>query len=836
MERLQQAIELYHGDFLKDFSLGDSVAFEEWAMTTREQFHLRALEALRILADYHEGRGEYKQAQQFALRQVELEPWREVAHRQLMRVLVLSGQRSAALAQYETCRRLLTEELGVEPEAETLALVEQIRAGALVDMRPRIPLTQLPAPATPFVGREAERKRLSEYLAGQDQRLITLYGPGGSGKTRLALEIAAEQLPLWPDGVWFVPLAEVPTAEGLVDVLAAVLNLRVERAPLQPQQLIDFLRPKELLLILDSFEHLTVGAPLLRDIVRWAPQVRILVTSRARLGLQGEWAMQLGGLDVPPPPHPSPSEGEGVKERVGIESHSAVQLFVQSARRVVPDFTLSPENLPHVVRICHLVAGLPLGIELAAAWVRLFTCRQIADEIERSPDFLHNPGQNPSGRQHSLRATFEYSYGLLSDMEQALFRKLSVFHGGFTADAAHQVTGSGPSNLVSLLDKSLLQTSPSRRLDVHLTLRDYAAERLTQMPEEEQETRERHCRTYLPFVQKREEALWAENSKETLEEINVELGNVRAAWRWAVSQGKVEEIDASIRGLSRFYDLRGLLQEAAAAFESAADRVLALGANDIEAQRVAGRLLTEQARFLNRQGLYAQVVQVTQVAVELAQMSQDKLCEASATCSWGEALWRQGNHEEARAQLERALFLARVTRDAAKGPVDRLSQVVEMGSLNILGGLCWLQGDYAGAMACTEQALHIAVNAGSRQDEARFLTNLGVFAVEQGSYAEAEGIFQQSLHIQRAIGNRRSESLVLGNLGNVLLYLGAYAEAQTHYEQALRIQREIGAQKDEALSVGNLGLVYHYLGEHETARDYSQQALEIAQRIGDRRA
>lgn len=197
------------------------------------------------------------------------------------------------------------------------------------------------------------------------------------------MKIAAEQALLWRDGVWFVPLAGAPDAAHRLDVLAAALGLQTAGRSLEPADLIDFLRAKELLLILDGFEHLADGGLLLRDILHWAPKVRVLATSRARLGLQGEWAVQLDGLEMPDDLPATAAEAEG---------YSAVQLFLQNARRVKSGFALSPENLPHVLRICRLVEGLPLGIELAAARVRMFSCRQIADEIEQSLDFLHDAG------------------------------------------------------------------------------------------------------------------------------------------------------------------------------------------------------------------------------------------------------------------------------------------------------------------------------------------------------------------------------------------------------------------------------------------------------------
>ncbi len=823
VSQLAQASEYYRGDFLAGIHPSGSLALDEWLLIQREQLGQQACLALRALTSSHLAHSEPDPARRYAQRLLYLDPWNEATQRLLLRALTLSDGRNAALQHYRSFRQALADELGVEPEDETLALVQQIHAGTLADMQPRTPAVLLPTPATPFVGREAELRRIADYLAHRERRLLTLYGLGGSGKTRLALEIAVKQPSLWHDGVWFVPLAEVPAPEQLVDALAATLDLRPGDAPLEAAQLIDFLRPKELLLILDSFEHLVADSALLRDILRKAPEVNILVASRARLGLQGEWAIELEGLDAPAQLPATVAEAE---------SYSAVQLFVQSARRIVPNFMLSPENLPHIVRICQLVAGLPLGIQLAAAWVRLFPCRQIADEIERSPDFLHNPHQDASERQHSLRATFEYSYNLLPKVEQMLFRKLSVFRGGFMVEDARQVAEAGPSGLASLLDKSMLQTSPSRRLDVHLTLRDYAAEKLAAMPDEERETRERHCHAYLSFVQQRDKALKGEGSKEALEEIYVELGNVREAWRWAVAQVRVKDIDSSLDGLSGFYDLKGFFREGEAVFRDAAQRVLALDKTNAEAQRAACRLLLEQARFLARQGQYPQVIEIAQAAVELAQTARAGLCEARATYLRGEALWRQGEYAAARTQLERALSLAQTGHDAAHTASPTAGEV-EADSLNSLAGVCWSQGDYAGATAYSEQILHIASAAGNRQRQGAVLNNLGIFAVEQGDYVEAGTYYRRSLSIRQEIGDRRGEGITLMNLGNLCLYLGDYLEARVYYRQALDIHRETGARQIETYVLGNLGLVFHYLGEDETALGYAHDALQIAQQVGD---
>jgi predicted ATPase/DNA-binding SARP family transcriptional activator/Tfp pilus assembly protein PilF len=812
VSRLARAAELYRGDFLAGLGLPHASAFDQWLLLERERFRQQASSVFHTLASAHLARGEPEEARRQIRRLLQLDPWNEPGQRLLLRSLTLSDGRAAALHQFEAFRRTLADELGVEPEDETLALVDRIRAGELADVLPPAPATSLPVPATPFVGREAERQRITAYLTGQDQRLITLCGPGGSGKTRLAVEIATEQAPLWRDGVWFIPLAQVPDAEHLVEALVTALDLPSVGSRPAPEDLVGCLRAKEMLLILDGFECLVDGGSLLRDILRWAPEMSILVTSRARLGLSGEWAVQLGGLDAPRDTPATAAEAT---------DYGAVKLFLQNARRVSPDFALSPENVPAVIRICRLLEGLPLGIQLAAPWVRVFPCRQIADEIERSLDFLQNPGRDVPERQHSLRSTFDYSYNLLSETGRDVLRKLSVFQGGFTPEAAQEVAGAEPLDLASLVDKSLLQNASPGRFELHLTLRQYAAEKLASAPEEQRAARKRHASTFLSFVQRHEGRLRGEHPKAASREIDAELANVRAAWRSAVAEGMTEEVAASIGGLSRFYGLRGLFREAATVFGDAADRVLALPG---ETTALGGRLLVEQARFLIKQSAYEPGIQIAKRAVDLAQAVHDDVTEAASRRWWGQALFRQGEYDAAQAQLEQAVALAQT----AQAPE------VEADSLGILGGIRWSQGDYAGVTPYLERALRIYREIGNRGDQAGMLNNLGITAVEQGNYSDAGAYYEEALRVMEAIGDRQSVGAVLNNLGNVYRYVGYYTQALMRYEESLRTLRDVDDRTCEANTLGNLGMVHHSLGDDEAARAYSQQALRIAQEAGQR--
>ena len=362
---------LYGGEFLAGFSL-DSALFEEWMVVQREEIHRQAVDALHGLAAYHELRGEYEQAIDYARRQVELEPWQEAAHRQWMRGLALSGKRGEALAQYEACRRALMEELGVEPEEETRALYDSIREGTLsagaegrarsvsAEVEPR-QRSNLPAPLTPFVGRKEYLAEIGARLGDPGCRLLTLVGPGGGGKTRLALEAAGELLSVeqrdgFSDGVFFVPLAPLRSAEDIVSAVAQSLGFSFYEGREPRWQLLDYLRAKEMLLVLDNWEHLLDGVGIVTEVLRTAPRVKILATSRARLNVQGEHRLQVSGMRYP--------HGERAEDAL---EYSAVQLFVQSARRARPAFKLEAGDLMYMGRICRLVQGMPLGILLAEA-------------------------------------------------------------------------------------------------------------------------------------------------------------------------------------------------------------------------------------------------------------------------------------------------------------------------------------------------------------------------------------------------------------------------------------------------------------------------------------
>lgn len=498
VDRLRQAAELYRGPLLQHVVVENSAPWDEWLLHTREQLEQQVLEALQSLARFHELAGDYPSAIQYLQRQVVLAPWQEAGHQQLMRVLASAGQRGAALAAYDACRRILRERFGIDPTRETTALREQIRSGA-VNMSAALPPHPAPpiAPVVPrplphnvppartkFIGRTDDVARLLERLLDPACRLVTITGPGGVGKTRLALEVARrvleERLPRFGDGVYVVALATVdagatqtpadagaasasfPARNRILGRIADTLNLALSGVNDPLQQISTILRDAALLLVLDNLEDLLAEVEVLSDVLQTAPHVKILATSRERLNLQEEWLLPLAGMPVPALPAPNhgslaTASATTCDLPANFVDADAIQLFLQYARRFQPAFVPTSDDWRSIARICALVQGLPLGIELAAAWVPMLCCTEIADEIAHNFDFLTTSLRNVPDRHRSMRAVFASSWRLLSCEEQRVLAALSVFRGGFTRAAAAEIAGATLPVLASLEHKSLIQ-------------------------------------------------------------------------------------------------------------------------------------------------------------------------------------------------------------------------------------------------------------------------------------------------------------------------------------------------------------------------------------------
>jgi predicted ATPase/two-component SAPR family response regulator/Tfp pilus assembly protein PilF len=813
MGRLEEAVELYRGGFLEHFFASAGHLFEEWALLKREWLHRQVMEALFYLTEYHERRGEYEQARQYAWRQIELEPWYEDAHRQLIRLLASSGQRSAALAQYETCRRVLVDELGAEPTPETTALYERVRAGE-APSRPT-PAHNLPSALTPFVGRQQELEMLSDWLANPRYRLVTLVGPGGIGKSRLALRAAAEQRIAFAHGVYLVSLAPINAPEFIVSTIADALGFSFSGRRDTQEQLLNYLREKEILLLLDNMEHLLDGTGFLVEILQRAPGVVLLVTSRERLNLPQERVYEVRGLAYPK----NGAAGEGDVD--AVQSYSAVELFTQSARRIRWRFALSERTAPWVAHICRLVEGMPLGIELAASGMAALSCEEIAHEIQRNLDVLATSLRNIPQRHRSLWATFEHSWDLLTEPERQAFARLSVFRGGFEGQAAAQVAGASQTLLTTLEHKSLLRCEASGRYQVHQLLRQYGAEKLDQLAQQREVTHNRHSDYYAAFVREREDALRGAGQQEALEGLRLEIDNARAAWRWAIERGRYEVIEKALAGLAFFYDMQGGSREGEVFFGRAA-QALRGTVQGTAHEIILGRLLARQGAFARYLSEYDQANRLLKQALAILGDGTDA---AFSLNYLGEVARLQCKYEQAQAHHQAAKALCEQNGDAWEMAL----------CLSGLGSVAYRQGAYERAMAYYRQGLAIRQELGDQRGVGHSLNDLGVTTYRMGDYEQAHHLLSESLAVRQGFKDYSNIPPTLNNLGLIADVLGQYEKAKELYQQSLVIRRETGERWGIALGLNNLGVVSHRLGEYEEARHYHQQSLAICREMDDSR-
>jgi predicted ATPase/DNA-binding SARP family transcriptional activator len=500
---LEEAASLYQADFLNGFILQDSSTFEEWQFFQAESLRQNLAEVLEQLTRQNTSEGNYPAAITYCRRWLALDRLHEPAQRQLILLYALNDQPAAAKRQFEECIRLLNEELHAQPEPETLQLFDAIQKKKFTGLQkepifseraeirkgskspsefPEKKVYSLPTYPSPFIGREKELEEIVRLMEDPSCRLLTLLGPGGSGKTRLALQTAfllrEETKALFPDGVCFISLAPLTDQESILGALINGLKIssQAARGVNTRERLLGYLQGRRILLVLDNFEHLlgdeSIG--LISEIIGAARQSKFLVTSREGLNLLGEHIFRVEGLEMPEERTPL-SKVEVVSVS---SSFSALRLFEQSAIRVQPSFASTDQNYETIVQICHIVEGMPLAIEMAACWLEVFTLEEIRDEIGRSLDFLQSNLRDLPDRQRSLRAVFDASWNLLDKQTRPIMKALSVFRAGFTREAAQSVTGASAKTLLDVTNESWLQRLAGGRYQIHELLRQFCFEKL----------------------------------------------------------------------------------------------------------------------------------------------------------------------------------------------------------------------------------------------------------------------------------------------------------------------------------------------------------------------
>ena len=653
LERVQAAVELYRDDFLTGFSLNDCPDFDDWQFFEADGFRQELLNSLDKLIENHRQQGSAENAISYAQRRLAMDVLDESAHRTLMELYALAGQQSAAFRQYKECIRIFEEEFGAPPEEATTALYESIRTrrhqkptdnqapttssvishtdSRLSARQSPPPVNNLPTQLASFIGRKTELLELEALLKRPDVRLVTIVAPGGMGKTRLSIEVARRLTDTYADGVWFLSLVGVNDRPQFLSALIQLFNVPMGESDAL-EAILRFLSTRRLLLVLDNFEQLVDEAEILAGIVHSAPYIDLLVTSRLRLNLLEEWSVPLEGLET---------EGDEIK------NNDAIQLFAERASQVQPDFDLSA-NVADVLVICRLVGRMPLGIELAATWLRAMSCAEIASEIAEDLDFLSTPLRNVPAQHRSIRTVFEHSWALLTPREQSSLARLWVFQGGFTRQAASVVTKTGLALLSSLVDHSLLRRSKTGRYDIHELLRQFAGEKLEES--EDADTIHRaHADYFLAYLTGRAEDLQWRRPIEALTELTPERENLFAAWQRAAQRRMFQQIRAGAPGLLQYCNWTNTQESGRQLFEQAIDAVETESGNMDNWSSLLGSLKWRQGALeppRNRSGLFFErMFQSRQLLVQSESDSQKEIAmlDVFLSLEWGTV----GSMEEA---------------------------------------------------------------------------------------------------------------------------------------------------------------------------------------------
>ncbi len=859
---LEAALQLYRDDFLQGFSLTDSPQFDDWQFFQAEGLRQALAEALKALVALGIARKGYEAAIGHARRWLALDPIHEPATRALMKLYTWTDQYEAAIRQFHRCALALREEIGVEPDAETTELYAQIRnrrfpqpfqkdpetdpdeiASATVVS---LPAGNLPPASNYFVGRQTELAQIAVHLADPTARLLTIVGPGGMGKSTLALQAGRAEAGRFPDGVWLVSLSGLESPEQAPVAILKALGAPNEGSSAR-QQLLRYLSSKKCLLILDNFEDVLPAAELVAELLHTCPPINMLVTTRERLNLREEWLLSLGTLTYPADTT-IPMEGL-------VSSYSALHLFALCVQRLQPSFALDQATLAPVIRICHLVDGMPLALEMAAAWVRVLPIAQIPAEIEKSITFLASPARNVAERHRSIHAVFDSAWQLLPERERSVLRQLSVFRNGFIREAAEAVADASLLELSALLDKSWIRLTSDGRYRMHALAHQYAREKLHgETGEPAGEILRRHCLFYAamaPTKRSVEVSLPA-----------AEVENLRLAWDTALTQRNwtaLRQIDESnyvmrdgqgIPGLLPHIErtviqVHAILESVPPEEEEEKERIAiqtvlvkmlyVLGENQIDLsgiQRAIPRTFRNRSLLESHQnGEHPANIACAHLfsLLGFARYATGQFAKAEAFYQEALTAYQAIEHHPGVANTYMYLAMAydRLGRYNDAEEVIRLTSRFldrfhwDQGMSRSLGRVLTKQGRYPESRSILENALAVS----EYNYQSHVLLFLGPVARGQGQPEEAMTILHQGLSIACETGDLPAQSDLLLELGLTTVQTGEVKVARDYFSRSLIIARKIGRLRTVPLALMGLGRV-EILGKHwVNARSYLAEAL-----------
>jgi predicted ATPase/DNA-binding SARP family transcriptional activator len=839
-DSLMTALQLYRGDFLQGFSVDDSPEFDAWQRQEAEILRVEFAAGNETLIAKLCARQDYGEAITVARRCLTFLPDHESVHRALMELYALSGRQAEALRQYARCREMLHSELGVEPTPATQNLYERIRSGQLATQAeshghmalsesPSIEtliaeLTQphdtIPILPTAFVPRDEELNAIKQRLHGPKCRLLVLLGPGGVGKTYLAAQVAhdlAADNALFSDGVHWVDFAGYSTPDAVAPAIADALGLRFRQDAPKVAQLVSYLAGRSLLLVLDNFEHLIDAADLVATIMAGAANCKLLVTSRIALQVRGEWLVSVGGMLYPG------ATGSFIQPKDGrLDEYGAVRLFHEAGHRHLNHFSLQ-DHAASIVRICQLVDGLPLALELAATWLKSMSCEEIAARLETDVGLLSTRERGVPLRHTSVQAIFDHSWNLLSPEQRRALVRLSVLHGRFDFAAAEAVAAVTRAELEGLIDHSFVRWSASEQTyTIHELLRQFAAKKLADDPAMIHAVHRAHADYYARFLEQRQASLAGVGQETVLNEINAVKDNIRAAWRWSVINQHLPALESMIGPLFDFYIIRSRFEEGVRAVQEALEGPIPANAGDC----FVAQLFNYDALCHFYLGDQERSQQSAATALELAQSAGAPAEEAYALRVLGMNAYVVDNFDVADDYLARALQVSQRADDKVGAAV----------TLYEMGYKALLFGDPEAAREHFLQSLDISRRLQRSRWMAYALDLLAFINFNLGNFERAALYFEEALGLFQALGDRRGIGKTIGGAERARLYLGVETVQSVVLagELALELFEAIGDKREE---MGRLEILTHVMlhDAHDVvaARGYVDRALEISRHWPD---
>ena len=718
-------------------------------------------------------------------------------------------------------------------------------------------LVNVPTQATAFVGRQREVEEIREQLLADGVRLLTLVGPGGVGKTRIALAVAEAVQAAFPDGVYFVPLAAVERGDMVPMKIAEAIGFQFSGSDNPMEEMIAYIRNKRALIVMDNMEHLMSGAGELARNMEQAPYFKMLVTSRERLRLRGEYAYEVDGLIIPPPT---------VKQADDLLGYPAARLFMSSAQRVAPGFDLDDETAPHVIRIIQRVQGIPLGIELAAGWLEMLPIEEIATEIENSLDFLETDIRDMPERHRSIRAVFDYSWNLMTEAERETFMKLSVFRGGFGRAAAQKVTGASLRALTGLVNKSLLSRSSDGRYTVAKLLRQYAEEQFFEQYPNTDEVFDAYVENYTVFVEKIKNAFGTARDMQAMDAVDVEIENIRHTLKLVMDRVMLDHIVRLTMPLNQYFFARSMLVEAVTLLVEMRDKLAASGNRETLAHWQTQALL---ASVLGRRGDYIQAEAMAREVVDTLRSldEKDDNLRYGMAYTLNQLAYAQmmlGQYDAARASTHEAIDITKSHEDDwdvvmpnalgnlgylefLAGNLDEARRIYEdltntfygievspVGyafTRNNLGEIVQAQGEYESAQLLYQEAYAVFKQYRHLRGMAFSANNLAGCHTMRGEYEQAHDLYYKAYKINQEIGDRAGLGNSLSAMANIALYEQNYREALTYFQRSLDLRREIRDRVGYTRNLTQVGMVSYMLGRAEDARPYYVEAQQLAEEI-----